>query len=300
MLRSCRLIALVAAAVAAALVGAVVVAVLASGGSGDGGARRLSGGSGGADEHRLDRARRSGKPRRRGTGKRRLTDAQAVERVRRMTPWISRGGRRGRLVALTFDDGPGPITPALLAGLRRRRVPATFFQVADLVHAHPDLARAAQRPPFAVGSHTASHPYLSKLGPAAQRREIEGGAAAIEAAGGRYPRLFRPPYGHWNDATVRAARRNRMLMVFWSVSSRDWIHPDPRVIARRVVSRVRPGAIVLMHDFGGVTREPTLQAVPIIVRALRRKGYRFVTVPRMLRDAPPERRPARPPSPYPL
>lgn len=232
--------------------------------------------------------------------KRRLTDAQAVERVRRMTWYVSKGSRRGRLVALTFDDGPGPITPALTAELRRLRVPATFFQVADPVYSNPVVARAAQRRPFAVGSHTISHPYLDRMPLEAQAREIAGGAAAIEANGGDYPKLFRPPYGHWNDETIRAARRNRMLSVFWSVSSRDWLISDPDTLADRVISRVQPGAIVLMHDFGGVTREPTLQAVPKIVRALRRKGYRFVTVPRLLRDAPPKRRPPRPPSPYPL
>ena len=231
---------------------------------------------------------------------RRLTEAQAVERVRRMTWHVSRGSGRGRLVALTFDDGPGPITPALIAELRRLRVPATFFQVADLVHGNPAVARATQQRPFAVGSHTISHPYLDRMPPEAQAREIQGGAEAIQANGGRYPKLFRTPYGHWNEATVDAVRRNRMLAVFWSVSSRDWLISDHRALARRVIRRAHPGAIVLMHDFGGVTREPTLRAVPIIVRALRRKGYRFVTVPRLLRDAPPQRRPPRPPSPYPL
>jgi len=245
-------------------------------------------------------ARQPDRPAKRRRKRKKLTEAQAVERVRRMTPYISRGSARGRLVALTFDDGPGPITPALMDELRRLHVPATFFQVADLVHAHPGMARRTADEPFAVGSHTASHPYLPTMPFDAQRREIEGGAAAVKQAGHRYPKLFRPPYGHWNDDTLRAVKRARMLMVFWSVSSRDWLISDPRQIARRVIRQVRPGGIVLMHDFGGVTREPTLRAVPIIVRALRRKGYRFVTVPRLLRDAPPRRRPPRPPSRFPL
>lgn len=288
-----RLTGLIAALVAAL---ALALGVVSGGDSGGGAAKRVAADRGEGGEARTDRSARA-RPRR---DRRRLTEAQAIERVRRMTPYVSRGSRRGRLVALTFDDGPGPVTPALLTELRRLDVPATFFQVGELVHAHPAVAGATRRRPFAVGSHTASHPYLSKLGPAEQAREIEAGAQAIAAAGGRYPRLFRAPYGHWNDATVDALRRNRMLMVFWSVSSRDWRHPDPEVIADRVVRRAHPGAIVLLHDFGGLTREPTLRAVPLIVRRLRRKGYRFVTVPRLLRDAPPERRPPRPPSPYPL
>jgi peptidoglycan/xylan/chitin deacetylase (PgdA/CDA1 family) len=88
-------------------------------------------------------------------------------------------------------------------------------------------------------------------------------------------------------------------MVLWTYSAYDWKHPDSDYIARRVLRLARPGAIVLMHDAGGVTRVPTLQALPRIVHGLRSRGYRLVTVPRLLRDAPPERRSPRPSSPYP-
>jgi peptidoglycan-N-acetylglucosamine deacetylase len=228
-----------------------------------------------------------------------LREAQAVEQVRRFTPWVLKGSRRGRLIALTFDDGPGPITPALLADLRRLHAPATFFQVGSQARANPDLARAESDKPFAFGSHTESHARLSTLGPAAQRAEIAGGAGAVDQATGHEPRLFRPPYGAYDDATLRVLRRERRLMVLWTFSAYDWKHPDADYITRRVLRLARPGAIVLMHDAGGVTRVPTLQAVPRIVLGLRRRGYRLVTVPRLLRDAPPVRRPERPPSPYP-
>jgi peptidoglycan-N-acetylglucosamine deacetylase len=90
-----------------------------------------------------------------------------------------------------------------------------------------------------------------------------------------------------------------MLMVLWSVTSRDWTAPGEDAIVAKVIREVRPGGIVLLHDFGGLTREPTLRAVPRIVRALRHKGYRFVTVPEMMRKAPPRHRPPRPAAPYP-
>ena len=214
-------------------------------------------------------------------------------------PYITRGGRRGRLVALTFDDGPGAITPALLATLRRTRAPATFFPLGSAAQANPAVARAERRGLFALGSHTRSHPRLPDLAPQGQRAEIAGGADAVESATGRRPRLFRPPYGEWNDATLAATRRDRALMVFWTHSSYDWRTLDADAITRRVLRLAEPGAIFLLHDAGGATRQPTLEAVPRIVRGLRRRGYRLVTVPRMLRDAPPERRPPRPPSPYP-
>ena len=203
------------------------------------------------------------------------------------------------MVALTFDDGPGSVTPALLAELRRLRAPATFFQLGGQVQSNPALALAEHRKPFAVGSHTSSHARLTTLGPAAQTAEVTGGADAIEANSGRRPRLFRPPYGAWDDATLAAARRNRALVVFWTFSSYDWRSLDADRITRRVLRLAEPGAIILLHDAGGATRQPTLDAVPRVIRGLRRRGFRLVTVPRLLRDAPPERRPPRPPNPYP-
>jgi peptidoglycan/xylan/chitin deacetylase (PgdA/CDA1 family) len=227
------------------------------------------------------------------------SDDQVIERVRRITPWVTKGDTHKKLVALTFDDGPGPLTPAFLAELRRLHAPATFFQVAQSVNAYPHTARVEQRPPFAVGSHTGTHAHLPAIGPGGQRREITGGARTVDQIGHKYPRMFRPPYGEWNDATLDELRRHRMLMVLWTITSSDWTGIGADAIAQKVVNGVHPGSIVLMHDFGGVTREPTLHALPRIVRALRRKGYRFVTVPRMLREAPPRHRPPRPPAPYP-
>ena len=260
---------------------------------------------GGSDEHEPDRpaprpTSRPLPPRPRPEGPQgRLRESQAIERARRRSPWVLRGGTRGRLIALTFDDGPGPVTPALLASLRRLKAPATFFQVANQVQQTPELAQEEGAGPFAAGSHTISHARLSTLGPDAQESEIVGGARAVAQATGHKPRLFRPPYGAYDDATLRVLRREQALMVLWTYSAYDWKHPDADYIADRVLRLARPGAIVLMHDAGGFTRAPTLKALPRIVRGLRRRGYRLVTVPRLLRDAPPEHRPPRPRSPYP-
>ena len=244
-----------------------------------------------AHPDRTDRPERPERPR--------LSEAEAIERVHRMTPWVTRGSGRGRLIALTFDDGPAAITPALLAELRRLKAPATFFPVGSDALSSPDLTRAEARPPFAIGSHTATHARLTTLGPGAHRRQILGGRRSIARSAGGGPRLFRPPYGAFDDRTLRILRQEQLLMVLWTFSAYDWKHPDTDYIERRVLRLARPGAIVLMHDGGGSTRVPTLRAVPGIVAGLRRRGYRLVTVPRLLRDAPPERRPPRPRSPYP-
>jgi peptidoglycan/xylan/chitin deacetylase (PgdA/CDA1 family) len=228
-----------------------------------------------------------------------ITEAQAIQRVRRLTPWVTRGGTRGRLIALTFDDGPGPITPALLAELRRLEAPATFFPTGTDALSNPDLARRVVERPFAIGSHTATHRRLSRLDRSAQFQQVFGGERSVARTTGVRPHLFRPPYGDYDDTTLRILREDRTLMVLWTYSAYDWKHPDADYITRRVLRLARPGAIVLMHDGGGGTRVPTLQAIPRVVQGLRRRGYRLVTVPGLLRDAPPERRPPRPRSPYP-
>jgi peptidoglycan/xylan/chitin deacetylase (PgdA/CDA1 family) len=215
----------------------------------------------------------------------------AVARVMHRTPFVSSGARRRKTVALTFDDGPSPYTHRLVGELRSRHVPATFFQVGQMVSGFPSAAREVSRH-FPVGDHTASHPQLALLPRAAQRAQVTSTIRTLEAVDGgprpsaRRPDLFRPPYASFDRATLHVARRERMLMVLWDVDSADYTLPGTRQIVRNVVSNVRPGSIVLMHDGGG-PRSQTLAAVPAIVRTLRRRGYRFVTVPRMMLSAPP-------------
>jgi len=212
---------------------------------------------------------------------------RAISRVLSYAPYVSSGGRRGREVALTFDDGPGPYTHLVVHQLERLHVPATFFQVGQMMTAYPAQARAVRRR-YPVGDHTLSHPPMARLWPAHQRAEILEQAARMRLFGDRFPRLFRPPYASFDGDTLRQLRGMRMLMVLWSVDSADYTRPGTRQIVRNVVSGVRPGAIVLMHDAGG-PRSQTVAALPFIVRKLRRRGFRFVTVGRMMADAPPPR-----------
>jgi peptidoglycan/xylan/chitin deacetylase (PgdA/CDA1 family) len=221
-------------------------------------------------------------------------ERRAVERTMGRTPYVAYGGRGRRQVALTFDDGPGPYTPAVVRVLRRMHVHATFFQVGQMVAAFPRAARLVERS-FPVGDHTLSHPMMSRLTRRQQRFEVRQQAARLRAVeGARSPVLFRPPYALFDTATLGILRRERMLMVLWDVDSADWTRPGAAAIAHGVVSRVRPGSIVLMHDAGG-DRSQTVAALPTIVRRLRARGFRFVTVPRMMLTAPPARRQKLPP-----
>jgi peptidoglycan/xylan/chitin deacetylase (PgdA/CDA1 family) len=213
--------------------------------------------------------------------------SSAIARVRAAMPYVAIGGRHHHEVALTFDDGPGPYTLAVLRALRRRHVPATFFQVGFSEHWFTVAERAEQHDAqFVIGDHTETHPRLDRLSPAAQAAQIDQQAAVLRAAGVPRPLLFRPPYGTYDRATLALLRRRGMLMVMWSVDSHDYLRPGVGAIIRRVLAGVRPGAIVLMHDAGG-DRSQTVAALPRIIDALRRRHFRLVTVPRLLRDDPP-------------
>ncbi len=216
----------------------------------------------------------------------RARESAAIDRTLQVTPFVRLAGGGKQLVALTFDDGPGPYTDGLLDELERAHVPATFFVVGYQL---PDFGPQLQREVdlgMTVGDHTADHANLTQLSPRDQRRQIVDDATEIRSYGAPYPRLFRPPYGAFDQTTKQLLARQRMLAALWSVDSEDYTQPGVDAIVRNVVDAVRPGSIVLMHDGGG-DRSQTLAAVPKIVAELRRAGYRFVSVPRLLLESPP-------------
>jgi len=209
----------------------------------------------------------------------------AINRTLAYTPYVRIAGAQHREIALTFDDGPGPYTPQVVAILQREHVPATFFEVGieERYFNASTTEIAADGDP--IGDHTEVHAAMSRLSPAKQRLQLLEQAGAIERYGARFPRLFRPPYGLWNPATLALLHRYRMLMVLWTVDTNDYRRPGVPAIVNTAVDGARPGAIILLHDAGG-DRSQTVAALPKIIAALRRRHYQLVTVPRLLLDNP--------------
>jgi peptidoglycan-N-acetylglucosamine deacetylase len=228
-----------------------------------------------------------------GSGRRSLEAGEraqenaAVDRALAKTPFVRLAGAQHKLVALTFDDGPGPYTDTVIDTLQQLGIPGTFFIVGrELTDFGAATVQRQASLGLPLGDHTQDHSNLSQLAPAGQRAEISEAARAMMTYGAPRPRLFRPPYGAYDQATFALLRRMRMLTVLWSVDSQDYLKPGVARIVQNVVGSVRPGSIVLMHDAGG-DRSETIAALPLIVRALRRRGYRFTTVPRLLLENPP-------------
>jgi peptidoglycan/xylan/chitin deacetylase (PgdA/CDA1 family) len=202
-----------------------------------------------------------------------------------------------KVVALTFDDGPNPpYTSRILSVLEREHVHATFFLVGRAVRDYPQTAAREVRDGDAVGNHTWSHEHLILLTPAQLRRSLERTDAAIYRATGVHTRIMRPPFGARDWLVLDQVRRLGYTPIMWSVPlPRDWEDPPARVIAARVLPYVHDGSIIVLHDGNrGIDcaaahvapklcdRRSDIEATQLIITALKRRGFRFVTVPQLL------------------
>lgn len=196
---------------------------------------------------------------------------------------LGRGKPGSHVVALTFDDGPHPVTTrAVLELLREHDVRATFFLLGHKVEAHPDVVREIQAAGHTLGMHGFQHDrYLSLRSSGAAVTEIERTRRAIERACGVSPTLFRPPIGFASYWTFLGAERTGAQVVAWSVRSLDGLpSADPGRVARRVVDRLEDGAIVLLHDAAEHDdfTPASIAALPEILRAMRERGLSAVGV----------------------
>ena len=131
----------------------------------------------------------------------------AINRTLAYTPYVRIAGAQHREIALTFDDGPGPYTPQVLAILQREHVPATFFEVGILERYFNASTTAIAADGDVIGDHTEVHAPMSRLSKKAQQQQLLEQASAIERYGAKFPRLFRPPYGLWNATTLALLHR---------------------------------------------------------------------------------------------
>ncbi len=190
---------------------------------------------------------------------------------------------RQHVVALTFDGGGNADgVKTILKTLRRERVPATFFLTGLFVRAYPEIARAIGRR-YLVANHTVDHPHLTAMSNAAVRREITQANAVINRATGRDTRpLFRFPYGDRDARTLAICHTLGYTSVRWTVDTWGWMGRSSQSVPgaiRRVRGRLVPGEIVLMHV--GSSRDGSridTKALPGVIRTVRARGYRFVTL----------------------
>ena len=180
----------------------------------------------------------------------------------------------GKVIALTFDDGPGPYTAQLLDILDQHGAKATFFLIGSKVSAQADVLRRMHARGHQLGNHSWSHPELPKLPVGQIAGEIDRTNDAIKQATGVTPTVMRPPYGAVNAVVLEQLRLRGMSSILWSVDTRDWADRNSDIVCSRAAAGARPGAIILMHDI----HQTSVNAVPCILSALKQQGYSFVTV----------------------
>ncbi|MGF7228682.1 MAG: polysaccharide deacetylase family protein [Candidatus Saccharibacteria bacterium] len=173
-------------------------------------------------------------------------------------------------LALTFDDGPNPITtPQILDALERDHVPATFFVVGSRAYGQKNLLRRMFFDGDEIGDHSWNHPDLTALTSSQIMDQVAQTQAAVMAAGLPAPTLFRPPYGAVN-ANVRSTIP--LTIAMWNGDPLDWKEKDVNKVIDSIVGQAKPGGVLDMHDIYGVTA----QAIGPAIDQLRDK-YTFVT-----------------------
>ena len=184
----------------------------------------------------------------------------------------------GKLIALTFDDGPSSkYTAQLLDGLKERGVPVTFFMLGERANSNRSLVKRAYEEGHEIACHSWSHPDLTGCSTSEIKKEMEETMEALDrACGDEADYLVRPPYGSTNDKVLKAIDAP---LIYWSVDSLDWSLLNTAKVRKKIVNEAYDGAIILCHDIHKTTIPAALGAIDDLLEL----GYEFVTVSELYR-----------------
>jgi len=208
----------------------------------------------------------------------------AFPQMRFFGPFICRGDASRRCVALTFDDGPDArSTPTLLDVLREAKVQATFFCIGKKVVAERELTARISREGHLLGNHTFNHSYATNFFTVARLKdEMLQTQKVIQDTSGAVPKFFRPPVGLSNPRIFRAATALGLTVVGWSVRSLDTRITDPERIVQRILRRLEPGGIILLHD-GNIPAAQLVATVKLLLAKLQERDYAVVRLDELLK-----------------
>ncbi|MBQ9118139.1 MAG: polysaccharide deacetylase family protein [Clostridia bacterium] len=183
--------------------------------------------------------------------------------------------REDKTLSISFDCAWGvEYTDTILEALDKNEVHCTFFAVEFWVKKYPEYAKKIVEAGHELGTHSKTHPYMSKLSSTQIDEELSSSCAAIQEATGVRPTLFRAPYGDYNNLLIERAQANGLYTIQWDVDSLDWKNLSATEIALRIINGAKSGSIILCHNNGLHTAE----ALPMIFSTLKNRGYRFVPI----------------------
>lgn len=198
---------------------------------------------------------------------------------------VSNGPRDKRVLALTFDDGPHPIyTQEILDILKEYNVRATFFILGKHGEMYPEILLRQSEEGHEIGIHGYNHINMRNQDLEIVEEEFDKTQEIILASTGKEARVFRPPYGTYNQTVYDVALRNQCKLILWTYyqDSRDWSNPGVDKIAETVISQARNGDIILFHDHNEASENQTIEALKVILPELINQGYKFVTISELL------------------
>lgn len=183
--------------------------------------------------------------------------------------------REDKKISISFDCAWGvEHTDDILKALKVGDVHATWFMVEFWTKKYPEYVKKIDAAGHEIGTHSATHSYMSKQSEEEIEEELNSSSQAIKDITGKEVTLFRPPYGDYDDTLIKTASKLGYYSVQWDADSLDWRDLSATDIAKRVIANVKSGSIILMHNNGLHTAE----AVPIIISTLKNKGYEFVPI----------------------
>lgn len=188
-----------------------------------------------------------------------------------------------KVVALTFDDGSdGTNIPIILSILSNYNIKATFFLTGKAVINHPTRIKSIVAKGHAIGNHSYSHPYFTKISTTSMKYQLTKTETLIKNLTGKTSKpYFRPPYGAYNTLVLQTVGSiGYTKTIKWNIDTIDWDGRSAYRIYSKVLNNIVPGSIVLMHVGAGAKYTPT--ALPTMIKGLKAKGYRFVTIPQLL------------------
>lgn len=186
-----------------------------------------------------------------------------------------------KVVALTFDHSWGnKFTPSILDTLKQNNLKVTFFIMGPWAKKFPEVAQRMVADGHEIASHGYRHENYGDMTPEWVKDDIQKSHALIKEVTGVEPTLIRPPNGHYSQKSLKATDELGYKTIIWNVDSLDWKNPGRDVIIDRVMKRIKPGAIILMH--ASDTPVQTAEALPILLQKIKAEGYQVITVGELL------------------
>jgi peptidoglycan/xylan/chitin deacetylase (PgdA/CDA1 family) len=182
-------------------------------------------------------------------------------------------------IAITFDDGPNEMTVLVLDVLRKYNAKATFFCIGKNIETHPDILKKIADEGHTVGNHSYSHsPFFDFYGKNQVIAEIEQTDALIENVTAKKTTVFRPPYGVTNPSIRRALEVTQHKTIGWNIRSLDGVVKNEKFLLDRIIKRIKPGGVVLLHD----TSIQTVNVLEHLLSFLQKNNYSVVPLEELL------------------